>query len=230
MTARRSVAGSGGKPARRRLSFVKALWTLLFPPRCVDCRARGHWLCPDCIDQILFFEPPWPQILDEVWPLQDVRVAAHLWGPLRQAIHSFKYGGLRALAGILGEILFDCWDTEPWPVDVIVPVPLHPSRLRERGYNQSALLAHELSRRTELPVVEGVLLRITPTRPQVGLDAAERAENVRDAFRCRDESLRDLQVLLVDDVLTTGATLRACGQALLQGNAGTVWALALAHD
>jgi ComF family protein len=115
-------------------------------------------------------------------------------------------------------------------VDVIVPVPLHPSRLRERGYNQSTLLACELSHCTGLRVVEGVLLRITPTRPQVGLDAAERAENVRDAFCCRDQSLRDLQVLLVDDVLTTGATMRACGQALLQGNAGAVWGLTLAHD
>jgi ComF family protein len=230
MTARGSGKDISRYPPQSRFSLVKALWNLLFPPQCVACGTGGHWLCPACIDQILFFEPPWPQILEEVWPLQDVRVAAHLWGPLRKAIHSFKYEGLRALAGILGEVLYDCWDAEPWPVDVIVPVPLHPSRLRERGYNQSTLLAYELSHHTGLPVVEGVLLRITPTRPQVGLDAAERAENVRDAFCCRDQSLRDLQVLLVDDVLTTGATMRACGQALLQGNAGAVWGLTLAHD
>jgi ComF family protein len=230
MTVQRSGNDGPGRTPRRRIPLADALWNLLFPTRCVGCGASGHWLCPACIDQILFFEPPWPQIVDEVLPLQDVRSAAHLWGPLRQAIHSFKYEGLRALAGILGEILYDCWDAAPWPVDIIVPVPLHPGRLRERGYNQSALLAKELSRHSGLPVVDGVLLRIMPTRPQVGLDAVERAENVRDAFRCRNQSIGGLRVLVVDDVLTTGATLRACGQALLQGNARSVWGLTLAHD
>jgi len=138
------------------------------------------------MDQIEFFEPPWQWMLDEISPLQDVRCAARLGGPLREAIHSFKYEGLRALARTLGEVLYDCWDVEPWPVDVIVPVPLHPSRLRERGYNQSALLARELARHTNLPVAERVLLRIIPTPPQVGLNVTERAENVRGAFRCRD--------------------------------------------
>jgi ComF family protein len=182
------------------------------------------------MDQILFFEPPWPPVLEDAWPLQDARSAAHLWGPLRQAIHSFKYEGLRALAGPLGYVLYDCWDAEPYPANVIVPVPLHPSRMRERGYNQSALLARELSRHTGLPVVEGVLLRILPTRPQVGLNPPEREANVRDAFRCRGETLGGQHVLLIDDVLTTGATMRACAQALLQGRAGGIWGLTLAHD
>ena len=217
-------------PTPHRFPLAEALLNLLFPPKCVACGVRGSWLCPDCMDQIEFFEPPWQWMLDEISPLQDVRCAARLGGPLREAIHSFKYEGLRALARTLGEVLYDCWDVEPWPVDVIVPVPLHPSRLRERGYNQSALLARELARHTGLPIAERVLLRISPTRPQVGLNVAERAENVRDAFRCRDESLRGQQVLLVDDVLTTGATLRACAQALLQGKARAVWGLTLAHD
>ncbi len=168
--------------------------------------------------------------MEESWPLQDVRSAAHLSGPLREAIHSFKYKGLRALAGTLGQIVYDCWEAEPWPVDVIVPVPLHPQRHRERGYNQSTLLARELAHHTGLPVVEGALLRVMPTRPQVGLKAAERVENVRNAFRCGGEHVSGLQVLLVDDVLTTGATLRACALALLEGGASAVWGLTLAHD
>ena len=214
----------------RRFPLVDALVNLLFPPRCVGCRATGAWLCPTCMDDILFFEPPWPEMLKEIGPLQGVRAAARLSGPLRQAIHSFKYSGLRALAPVLGEMLYDCWDAEPWPVDVIVPVPLHPQRLRERGYNQSALLARELARHTGLPVTEGTLLRITPTPPQVGLRATERAENVRGAFRCRDDELAGMRVLLVDDVLTTGATLRACAEALSEGKASAVWGLTLAHD
>jgi ComF family protein len=216
--------------AAQRFPLLGTLLNLLFPPRCVACRAAGDWLCPACLDLILFFEPPWPSLMEESWPLQEVRSAAHLSGPLREAIHSFKYKGLRALAGTLGQIVYDCWEAEPWPIDVIVPVPLHPQRRRERGYNQSTLLARELARHTGLPVVEGTLVRVTPTRPQVGLNAAERAENVRDAFRCRGKDLSGLQVLLVDDVLTTGATLRACAQALLEGGANAVWGLTLAHD
>jgi ComF family protein len=214
----------------QRIPLIEAVLNLLFPPRCVACSASGQWLCPNCLDQILFFEPPWPPLLGEVWPLQGIRAAAHLSGPLREAVHRFKYTGLRSLAHTLGEILYDCWDAEPWPVDSIVPVPLHPRRERERGYNQSLLLARELARHTGLPVAEGVLLRISPTPPQVGLSAVQRAENVRNAFRCRDDSLRGAQILLLDDVLTTGATMRACASALLDGEAGAVWGLALSHD
>jgi len=214
----------------RRLPLVDALLNLIFPPRCVSCQATGAWLCPTCLDGILFFEPPWPVIADDLSPLQDVRAAARLGGPLRQAIHHFKYRGLRALAPVLGEMLYDCWDAEPWPVDVIVPVPLHPQRLRERGYNQSALLARELARHTGLPVAEGTLLRTTPTPPQVGLHAAERAQNVRGAFRCHDDRLNGMRVLLVDDVFTTGATLRACAEGLLPGKVSAVWGLTLARD
>lgn len=213
-----------------RFPLLGTLLNLLFPPRCVACRSVGHWLCPACLDLVLFFEPPWPSFMEELWPLQEVRSAAHLSGPLREAIHSFKYKGLRALAVTLGQIVYDCWEAEPWSVDAIVPVPLHPRRQRERGYNQSTLLARELARYTGLPVAEGALLRVTPTRPQVGLNAAERAENVRDAFRCRGEDLSGLRVLLVDDVLTSGATLRACAEALLEGEARAVWGLTLAHD
>jgi len=225
-----SDANTSQQQSAQRFPLVEALLNLLFPPRCVGCQASGHWLCSTCMDQILFFEPPWPAIVDEVWPLQGVRAAAHLSGPLRRAIHCFKYEGLRALAPVLGEILSDCWDAEPWLVDVIVPVPLHPQRLRERGYNQSVLLARELARHTGLPVADCELLRITPTPPQVGLSAAERTENVRGAFRCHDDNLSGLRILLVDDVLTTGATLRACAQAVLEGRASGVWGLTLAHD
>ena len=214
----------------RRFALIDAVLNLIFPPHCVNCRADGVWLCPTCIDEILFFEPPWPAMPGDMYPLQDVRSAARLSGPLRQAIHSFKYGGLRALAPILSEMLYDCWDAEPWPVDVIVPVPLHLRRLRERGYNQSALLARELAHRTGLRVAEGTLLRIAPTPPQVGLRAAERAANVRGAFRCQSEALAGTRVLLIDDVLTTGATLRACARALLDGRASAVWGLTLARD
>ena len=210
--------------------LARAFLDVVFPPSCVGCGLSGAWLCSGCMDEILFYEPPWPKLLEDLHPLQQARAAAHLEGPLRQAIHAFKYEGLRALAGTLGEVLCDCWDADPWPVDAIVPVPLHPGRLRERGYNQSSLLARELSRHTGLPIAETALLRITPTPPQVGLNADQRASNVENAFRCHDDRLVSRKVLLIDDVLTTGSTLRACAHAALQGRADAVWALTLAHD
>ena len=211
-------------PTMRRLS--EKLWNLLFPPRCAACDAPGTWLCPPCITQIQFLHTLW-EPAREPPRLLGLRSVAPLSGPLRKAVNAFKYKGLRVLATTLGELLCEGWKTAPQPVDVIVPVPLHASRLRERGYNQSALLVRELGLRAELPVDEQTLERITATRPQVGLNAKERAENVRDAFSCRDDRLRDLRVLLVDDVLTTGATIRACAHALGQGNVRAVWGLTL---
>lgn len=216
--------------APRFATLARAFLNLVFPPRCVSCGHSGAWLCSGCVDEILFYEPPWPRMLEDLRPLQQARAAAHLEGPLRQAIHAFKYDGLRALASTLGEILCDCWDADPFPVDIVVPVPLHPARLRERGYNQSSLLARELSRHTGVPIAETALLRIGATAPQVGLDADQRASNVENAFRCHDDRLAGRKVLLIDDVLTTGSTLRACARAALQDRADAVWALTLAHD
>ncbi|HUT16560.1 MAG TPA: ComF family protein [Anaerolineae bacterium] len=211
-------------PTTRRLS--EKLWDLLFPPRCVACGAPGTWLCRPCITQIQFLNTLW-EPAREPPGLQGLRSVAPLSGPLQKAIHAFKYEGLRVLASTLGELLCEGWKTAPQSVDVIVPVPLHPARLRERGYNQSALLVRELGLRAKLPVDEQTLERITATRPQVGLNAEERAENVRDAFSCQDDRLRDLRVLLVDDVLTTGATMRACAHALGQRDVRAVWGLTL---
>jgi competence protein ComFC len=225
MTVHRTSSRRPASPARRSLS---ALWDWLFPPRCVACDARGAWLCPACLNQIRCSSAAW-QGEEHISPLQGARSAAPFEGPLREAIHEFKYEGVRVLASVLGDILHTAWCVDPWPAEIIVPVPLHSSRIRQRGYNQSALLSRELSDRTGLPVVESVLARIAPTRPQVGLSAEERADNVRNAFRCINAGLLGAKILLVDDVWTTGATMRACGQALLAGKAQAVWGLTLAH-
>jgi len=140
----------------RRLS--ETLWNLLFPPRCVACNAPGAWLCPPCIAQIQFLNAMWKPA-PEPPRLQALRSVAPLSGPLRKAVHAFKFKGLRMLATTLGELLCDGWKQAPQPVDVIVPVPLHSTRLRERGYNQSALLVRELGLRSGLPVDEPSQLR-----------------------------------------------------------------------
>lgn len=115
--------------------------------------------------------------------------------------------------------------------EVVVPVPLHPRRLRERGYNQSSLLAQKLGRFIAMPVIDGSLCRLKDSLPQARTTAIEeRKENVKEAFVCRDEELKTKNVILGDDVCTSGATLEACAVALKAGGAISVVGLTLARE
>jgi ComF family protein len=150
---------------------------------------------------------------------------------MRQAIHQLKYNNFKALALPLAQLLAEYWQSRSWEVEVIVPVPLHGRRLRERGYNQSALLAQELGRLIDLPVVEDSLLRLRDTIAQVKAPDAEiRRKNVLGVFACRDGKLEGEKVLLIDDVCTTGATLDSCAIALNRAGVGSVWGLTLARE
>ena len=126
-------------------------------------------------------------------------------------------------------MLYAYWQKENLPGELIIPVPLHASRHRERGYNQAALLAKELAERAQMSVNAKDLVRTRATPPQVGLRADERKANVMGAFAWTGSALGGVGVLLVDDVCTTGATLEACALALRQSQAGSVWALTLAR-
>jgi ComF family protein len=150
---------------------------------------------------------------------------------IRKAIHQFKYQGLKALAQPLAELLDNYWRALPPACDVVVPVPLHPRRQRQRGYNHSGLLARKLGGLIGLPVMEGYLLRHRDTAPQARTAGAEeRRENVAEAFLCRDQRLEGKRILLIDDVCTTGATLDACARALRSAGAASVWGLTLARE
>lgn len=222
----------------------EALLDLLFPPHCVGCHRPGTWLCPECREKIEFItEPVCPRCGRPVTqpgrlcpicrrmnpPIDGIRSAAYFEGVLREGIHHFKYRGIRALARPLGQLMSERWSFYHIPGEVLIPVPLHPSRLAERGYNQAMLLARELGATLDLPVETGSLVRVRATASQVTLDAAARRENVRDAFRCLDDQVAGRQVVLVDDVCTTGATLSACSIALQEAGADSVWAYTLAR-
>jgi ComF family protein len=144
---------------------------------------------------------------------------------LAAAIHHFKFLGIRRLSGPLAELLF-FYDTSG--IDVIVPVPLSPKALRDRGFNQALLLAYRLSKKKRLPLVMDSLRKVVDTPPQVGLSAKERAANVRKAFTCTG-GVSGLKILLVDDVMTTGATVNACAAQLLNSGARSVHVLTLAR-
>jgi ComF family protein len=233
--------------------FKTAVLDLLFPPYCAACQRLGAWLCPGCMAEIEVIHPPvcrrcgLPLRSDQTAnpdtgacehcqraPLQldGLLAYAYYGGPLRQAIHQFKYEDLRSLAGPLGKLMGDAWAVLVPPnleIDAIVPVPLHPTRQRQRGYNQSALLARELGVALARPVVEDVLIRAKATAPQVELNTQERRANVQDAFQCTSSALCGKRVLLVDDVCTTGCTLESACAALRTAGACSIWAYTLAR-
>ena len=216
-----------------------------FPRWCVGCGGEGSFLCTSCRQSLPRIVPPLcprcgrphpggrlcPGCAEWSASIDGIRSPFRFEGAVRQAVHKLKYDNLRALAGPLGELLSRYWSDHPVPGKVLVPVPLHKARLRERGYNQSCLLARELGRMVGLPVVADCLVRERQSSPQARtFTVDERRSNVRGAFACRDNRLRGKQVLLIDDVATSGATLDACAVALQQSGAASVWALALARE
>ena len=200
----------------------------MLPPICPVCgrSTNSAALCPSCRRA-----PP---------AINGIRSVVVLENGARQAIHQFKYRNRSSLAAPLASLMADYWAASPLPADLIVAVPLHVARQRERGYNQAHLLARGLGQMVGLPLATNTLRRTRPTRVQVGLDALERQVNVRDAFTCEArarargsrlhlETVEGRQILLVDDVCTTGATLEACTVALRQAGAARVWGFTLAH-
>jgi len=218
---------------------------LLFPRWCVGCGREGEFICLPCFRSLPRIMPPLcpkcgrPQSSAILCPgcagwqakIDGIRSPFRFDGVIRQAIHELKYRNLRAIAGLLAQWLNDYLVTNPVPGEVVVPVPLHPKRLRERGYNQSRLLAKELAKLTGLPLVDDCLIRRRYSPPQARTaTVVERRINVANAFFCRDQRLKGKQVLLIDDVSTSGATLDGCARALKKAGAASVWGVVLARE
>lgn len=222
----------------------EALLDLVYPPTCGGCGRAGMRFCSRCTARVAWLDTgpfclrcgrptftgtacPWCQTAP---PLLDaIRSAALFVGPLRQATHAFKYTGRADLAEPLAGLMVAFWERHPLPADLIVPVPLHPNRQRERGFNQAGLLAQAFAARTGLPLAPQGLARIRETAPQVGLNVQERRDNVRGAFCAQGEAFVGRRPLLIDDVCTTGATLEACARALHSAGSQAVYALTLAR-
>jgi ComF family protein len=204
---------------------------ILYPPRCAACDVPCSERAPFCEVCALTLEAivcacercglPLPSpatcgaCLRRAPPWRRALAPLEFGGALATAVRRLKWAGMPELAPQLAQLVPPALLPH---FDLIVPVPLHPKRLRAREYNQAALLALELSDRVDLHALD----RIRDTPPQSALDADQRRRNVRDAFRARPARVRDRSVLLVDDVMTTGATAGECTRALLDAGAATV--------
>ncbi|MBV9691634.1 MAG: ComF family protein [Ktedonobacteraceae bacterium] len=219
---------------------------IVFPLRCAGCQANGYILCPVCKTTIRPLTPPlcWhcshtlsvngscQSCHQHFLQLSGLRALGPYQEPLRSYIHQLKYDGNTHLAQPLGQLLALAYRTYGMHADIILPVPLHEQRQRERGYNHAALLARVCASLLGITVREDVLLRRRATSAQVGLKVDERYQNVATAFDCSHAAATNILtarcILVIDDVCTTGATLEACAAPLFAAGALSVWGLVLA--
>jgi competence protein ComFC len=233
--------------------LFQAAVSLLYPATCTICGKNvraGEYLCNGCETKVVRIVAPFCETCSEPFEGSitsaftcancahrtiyfDAAVAAYRGrGIVREIIHQFKYARQIHLRHLIARWLRTALDDErlrDYQFDVVVPVPLHPARQRERGFNQASLLAELLSAQTAIrskPVLE----RIRYTTTQTALDRSERMENLHNAFRLRKNTdMRGLRVLLIDDVLTTGSTLSECARVLKRAGAISVHAATAAR-
>ena len=228
-------------------TLSKVIWKALdwlYPASCCNCGLSDEVLCRDCFSQIEVLQknkcvlcgypisnkrivcvqcaktpPVWNQMVS--WAVFD--------GALKKAIHSLKYHKNLAVGAILAEPLEGLVSQAGWEIDLIVPVPLSKSRMRERGYNQSSWIARPLARKLGVPFSDSSVKRVKQTEKQTSLDVNKRFMNLMDAFYANPAKLEKRHVLVIDDVITTRATMHHCTLALLKAGAESAFCLSVAR-
>lgn len=232
---------------------LRAAVDVVYPPSCVACQAatgQAQALCPACWGEMRFIERPYCERLGTPFPVDlgeglvspaaiadppvfgRARAVCRFDGTARELVHRLKYGDRTDLALTMGRMMRQAGRELLAEAEVIVPVPLHRFRLWTRRFNQAAALAQVVSRGSGVPLAPLALARVKRTRQQVGLTRAQRADNLQGAFRVLPAGRMQIEgrrVLLIDDVLTTGATGNAAARALLRGGARAVDLLTFAR-
>jgi ComF family protein len=251
-----SVSFDFATSLRRAANAAHAAWRatldLALPPLCPACRGpvEGRGLCPACWSKLSFITRPYcerlgiPFVYDPgpgILSMEAIadppaynraRAAVRFDDIARALVHGLKYGDRLDLAPMMGRWISHAGREILAEADALVPVPLHWRRLWARRFNQSAMLAATISAETGIPIATTALKRVKPTPQQVGLSRTERASNVQGAFRVPDASKADVvgrRLVLVDDVLTSGATVDGCARALLRAGAANVDVLIFAR-
>lgn len=229
---------------------LSSLLDVIFPPRCVVCQRVGAMVCANCLSEM---KPPEAPVCARcgasirgterlcadcvsgrgLTHLDGIRVATPYAGAARPALLALKFRNQRQVAEYLAPLLQKPYQSNIYPADMVIPVPLHSSRRRERGYNQAELLARAFARLQGLPVRTDVLARVRATEAQTHLSAIERRRNVTGAFALATSAIASdvvgRRILLLDDVTTTGSTLEAAAEPLRAAGAASVWGLAFAR-
>ncbi len=235
------MSGASQRPA---LNAYHLFWNAVdwvFPPYCGGCGKFGERWCSECRAQVsplgsiqcekCGIPLPQPGLCSGCNQAPPAFTALRSWcayrGPARNAIHQLKYKRDIGLADALADSLYPLLSGLGWPIDAVVSVPLSPARQRQRGYNQSSMLALPLSLAAGVPFRPSLLARTRETNSQVGLSAVDRRQNVAGAFTAGP--VHALHILVVDDVITTGATMNACAQALFSSGAASVYGLSFAR-
>ena len=211
------------------LAAVKAaewLGDLVFPPTCANCGRVDARFCAACRAELA--RCPVEIEYYSVEGLDGVCATGKQQGILASAVKAFKYEAATELNDVLAERLIVALRAQDWESDTALPVPLHADRLLERGYNQSALLGERLAQSLGIRFEPALLGRVRSTGQQARLSVSERQQNVAGAFQAAP-AVKDLSVLLIDDVVTTGATLRECAAALRARNAAAVYGINVSH-
>jgi ComF family protein len=247
-----AISQSTKRAANAVRAALRAALDLALPPLCAACRqpVEGRGLCPACWSKLSFITRPYcerlgiPFVYDPGPGILSMEAIAHppAYHRARAAVrfdeisralvHALKYADRLDLAPMMGRWIAHAGRELLAEADALVPVPLHWRRLWARRFNQSAMLAAAISRETGLPVAAGALKRIKPTTQQFGLSRTERAANVQGAFRVPADGKAEVtrrRLVLIDDVLTTGATVDGCARALLRAGAANVDVLVFAR-
>ena len=229
------------------IPVYKTIWKIIdfiFPPHCAGCGELGERFCKNCSDQVHIFNgsvcekcgEPIANSLHEVdvcknqlQNLKMIRAYSFYQPPLSSAIKKLKYNQDIGIAEVLANFLVELYNKNKLDIDMVIPVPLSPKRLHERGYNQSFLLALPLSMKIKKPIYKQSLRRVIDTQSQVGLDRHGRLNNVSGAFQADSKIVAGKNILLIDDVSTTGSTLEACASSLKLAGAKDIVGLTLAR-
>ncbi|WP_293809399.1 ComF family protein [uncultured Bosea sp.] len=253
----RPAAALWRKPVGHARLALRSGWRglvgIVYPPTCIACRAatgEAQALCPACWRGIGFIERPYCERLGTPFPVDlgpgllspaaiadppvfaRARAVCRFDGTARELVHRLKYGDRVELSLTLGRMMTQAGRELTADADLVLPVPLHRTRLWRRRFNQAAALAQLIARETGLPFAATALTRIRRTRQQIGLTRPQRAENLQGAFHvpvAMRQLIEGRRILLVDDVLTTGATVNAASRALLRAGASAVDVLTFAR-
>ena len=238
-------------PATMSAIYWKEFWhafrDVIFPESCLGCgkglnRCNGISFCQICLQNVIFIQEPFCTTcgspfakssgeshlcsfcLKKRWYFTQARAAVYYQGPVAAALKTFKFNGRMYGLETFAAMTRQYYLHHPRPeADLILPVPLHPRRLRKRGFNQSLVLCRKLFSKSKAKIEPLILERPHWTRPQTGLNRAERKKNVRNAFRVKNqEKIKNKRILLVDDVFTTGSTVNECARILLKNKAAEV--------